>query len=31
MEKEQLTNLEVVIGYTAEMDEFWSFVKTKTN
>ncbi len=31
MEKEQLTNLEVVIGYTAEMDEFWSFVETKTN
>ena len=31
MEKEQLTNLEVVIGYTAAMDEFWSFVQTKTN
>ena len=31
MEKEQLTNVEVVIGYTAAMDEFWSFVQTKTN
>ena len=31
MEKEQLGNLEVTIGYTAEMDEFWSFVENKSN
>ena len=31
MEKEQLTNLEVAIGYSAAMDAFWSFVETKTN
>jgi insertion element IS1 protein InsB len=31
IEKKQLEKLDVVIGYTAEMDEFWSFVETKSN
>ncbi len=31
IEAKQLEKLDVVIHYTAEMDEFWSFVETKTN
>ena len=31
IEAKQLERLDVVINYTAEMDEFWSFVKTKSN
>ena len=31
IEAKQFERLEVVINYTAEMDEFWSFVETKTN
>jgi len=31
IEANQLEKLEVVIHYTAEMDEFWSFVETKSN
>ena len=31
IEAKQLEKLEVVINYTAELDEFWSFVQTKTN
>jgi insertion element IS1 protein InsB len=31
VEHEQLKRLDVEIYYTAEMDEFWSFVRTKSN
>jgi insertion element IS1 protein InsB len=31
IEAKQLGKLDVVINYTAEMDEFWSFVETKSN
>jgi insertion element IS1 protein InsB len=31
IEHHQLKKLEVDIYYTAEMDEFWSFVRTKSN
>jgi insertion element IS1 protein InsB len=31
IEAKKLERLDVVINYTAEMDEFWSFVETKTN
>ena len=31
IEANQLERLDVVIHYTAEMDEFWSFVETKSN
>ena len=30
-EKETLEKLEVEIRFSAEMDEFWSFVQNKTN
>jgi insertion element IS1 protein InsB len=30
-ESQQLDHLEISIGYTTEMDEFWSFVQTKAN
>jgi insertion element IS1 protein InsB len=31
VDHEQLERLDVEIYYTAEMDEFWSFVRTKSN
>ena len=31
IEAKKLERLDVIINYTAEMDEFWSFVETKSN
>ena len=31
IEAKQLERLDVIISYTSEMDEFWSFVETKSN
>jgi len=31
IEANQLERLDVIISYTSEMDEFWSFVETKSN